>query len=91
MITAIGSTGMRPALDAIKGGNTRGTAVKAAKTDDTAKAAAPAPVADLVAAGAPIAVDKVESIKKGIANGTYKIDPHAIAAKMIADDLPTRI
>ena len=46
------------------------------------------PVADLAASGPPVDTDKVAAIRQAIANGSYSVDPKAIADKMIALDLP---
>lgn len=48
------------------------------------------PAAALAATGAPIDSDKVAAIRAAIANGSYAINPRAIAEKMIALDLPVR-
>jgi negative regulator of flagellin synthesis FlgM len=48
----------------------------------------PSTVAALAAKGAPIDTSRVAAIRAGIADGSYKVDPDAIAARMIADDLP---
>lgn len=40
------------------------------------------------AAAPPIDSAKVDRIKKAIATGTYKLDPDAVAERMIATDLP---
>ena len=50
--------------------------------------AAPSLVAALAEAGPPINSDKIEAIRQAIASGQYPIDAKAIAAKMIALDLP---
>ncbi len=44
-------------------------------------------VADLVGMGAPVDSDKVSEIRQAIAEGRYKVDPEAIAERMIAADL----
>jgi negative regulator of flagellin synthesis FlgM len=48
----------------------------------------PSTVATLAAQGAPIDVSRVAAIRAAIADGSYKVDPDAIAAKMIEVDLP---
>lgn len=50
--------------------------------------AAPSLVAALAEAGPPINSEKIEAIRQAIASGQYPIDAKAIAAKMIALDLP---
>jgi negative regulator of flagellin synthesis FlgM len=49
---------------------------------------APSLVAALAEAGPPINSEKIEAIRQAIASGQYPIDAKAIAAKMIALDLP---
>ena len=50
--------------------------------------AAPSLVAALAEAGPPINNEKIEAIRQAIASGQYPIDAKAIAARMIALDLP---
>jgi negative regulator of flagellin synthesis FlgM len=50
--------------------------------------AAPSLVAALAEAGPPIDSDKIAAIRQAIASGQYPLDAKAIAAKMIALDLP---
>ncbi|WP_340313840.1 flagellar biosynthesis anti-sigma factor FlgM [Rhizorhabdus argentea] len=54
----------------------------------TGAAATPSLVAALTEAGPPIDADKIRAIREAIAAGKYPIDAKAIAAKMIALDLP---
>ncbi|MBP8232212.1 flagellar biosynthesis anti-sigma factor FlgM [Rhizorhabdus sp.] len=49
---------------------------------------APSLVKALAEAGPPINSEKIEAIRQAIAAGQYPIDAKAIAAKMIALDLP---
>ncbi len=44
-------------------------------------------VADLVALGPPVENDKVSALRQAIAEGRYRVDPDAIAERMIAADL----
>jgi negative regulator of flagellin synthesis FlgM len=44
-------------------------------------------VSDLVSLGAPIETDKVAALRQAIAEGRYRVDPDAIADRMIAADL----
>ncbi|GLQ86805.1 flagellar biosynthesis anti-sigma factor FlgM [Dyella flagellata] len=37
-------------------------------------------------ANAPVDTQRVEQIKQALAAGTYKVDPHAIASKLVALD-----
>ncbi len=53
-----------------------------------ASAASPSLVVALAEAGPPINKEKIEAIRQAIASGQYPIDAKAIAAKMIALDLP---
>ena len=50
--------------------------------------ATPSLVATLASEGPPIDADKIAAIREAIAAGKYPIDAKAIAAKMIALDLP---
>lgn len=50
--------------------------------------ATPSLVAALAEAGPPINDEKIRAIRQAIASGQYPIDAKAIAAKMIALDLP---
>ncbi|QTH21899.1 flagellar biosynthesis anti-sigma factor FlgM [Rhizorhabdus wittichii] len=50
--------------------------------------AAPSLVAALAEAGPPVNSEKIAAIRQAIASGQYPIDAKAIAAKMIALDLP---
>ena len=88
MVSAIGSGGLGRTIQLQGEGVARGT--KAARTAATnaEPTALASPAAELAAAGAPIDVDRVAALKAAIANGTYKVDPDAIAARMIAMDLP---
>jgi negative regulator of flagellin synthesis FlgM len=43
-------------------------------------------VAALVAEGAPVDVTKVTAIRAAIADGSYAVDPEAIAARMIQSE-----
>jgi negative regulator of flagellin synthesis FlgM len=90
MISGIGSTGPQRMTDMLRTAGVKPGAA-AASASATEEAAAPAsPAAALAAEGAPIDTDKVTAIKAAIANGTYAIDPQAIADRMIALDLPPR-
>lgn len=48
----------------------------------------PSLVAALAEAGPPINAEKIEAIRQAIAAGQYPIDAKAVAARMIALDLP---
>ncbi len=87
MISGIGSAGPQRMMDMIRTGAAKPGA--AAVKTDAAEGGAPAtPAALLAAEGAPIDSDKVAAIKEALANGTYAINPRAIADSMIAQDLP---
>ena len=91
MITAIGPAGTPRPLDGPRADTLgRASAAKVASTDTEASAAVASPIAALVGEGAPIDFDKVARIKAGLADGTYKADPQAIAGAMMALDLPTK-
>lgn len=90
MITAVGLTGIARAIELR--GESVGKSEPAARIDQAgprATGSVTTPAAELVAQGAPIDSAKVDSIRTAIANGTYKIDAKAIAARMIETDLPT--
>lgn len=53
-----------------------------------ASATATSTVATMAALGAPVDASRVAAIRAGIADGSYKVDADAIAAKMIEIDLP---
>lgn len=55
---------------------------------ESSPVASPSLVAALAEAGPPINSEKIQAIRQAIASGAYPIDPKAIAAKMIALDLP---
>lgn len=50
--------------------------------------AAPNPAGDLAAAGPPVDAGRVAAIRAAIADGSYTVDPDAIAGRMIDLDLP---
>jgi negative regulator of flagellin synthesis FlgM len=56
---------------------------------DSTPVSSPSLVAALVEAGPPINDAKIRAIRQAIAAGQYPIDAKAIAAKMIALDLPS--
>ncbi|MDB5713251.1 MAG: flagellar biosynthesis anti-sigma factor FlgM [Sphingomonadales bacterium] len=63
-----------------------GTVTRAAQLDIQPQST----IAALAAKGAPIDTSRVAAIRAGIADGSYRVDPDAIAARMIEDDLPLR-
>ncbi|AGH48922.1 MULTISPECIES: flagellar biosynthesis anti-sigma factor FlgM [Sphingomonadales] len=65
-------------------------AVPATAPTEEAAAAATNPASALAAAGAPIDHARVQEIRAAIANGAYALEVKAIAARMIALDLPPR-
>ena len=62
--------------------------VDAVSTTSTSQASTSSLVAALAEAGPPINNEKIKAIREAIASGQYPIDAKAIAAKMIALDLP---
>jgi len=89
MISGIGATGIARAIDLRGDGIARNEPVAKVAAAGTEEASAPAsPAATLAAMGAPIDADKVAAIKARIADGSYHVDPQAIAQRMIALDLP---
>lgn len=90
MITGIGSIGTTRTVDVRSDAVARSTAPQAGTTDTTEAVETPtSPAAKLASLGAPVDSDKVASIRARIAAGTYAVDPEAIAAHMIALDLPS--
>jgi len=63
-------------------------AVTATDTASSTPVAAPSLVAALAESGPPVNNEKIAAIRQAIASGQYPIDVKAIAAKMIALDLP---
>lgn len=57
-------------------------------TSTETAAMAPSLVTALAEAGPPVNNEKIQAIRQAIASGQYPIDAKAIAAKMIALDLP---
>jgi negative regulator of flagellin synthesis FlgM len=89
MIDKIGNSVQAGIAQARLQGAGRSVSVAAAQAGQAGAAQAPAsPAAALAAEGAPVDTDKVARIRAAIAAGSYKVDPHAIADKMIALDLP---
>jgi len=62
--------------------------VGAVEAVDGAPVGAPSLVAALAEAGPPINSEKIDAIRQAIAAGRYPLDAKAIAAKMVALDLP---
>lgn len=62
--------------------------VDAISGSTSSHATTPSLVAALAEAGPPINDEKIKAIREAIASGQYPIDAKAIAAKMIALDLP---
>jgi negative regulator of flagellin synthesis FlgM len=92
MVTPIGSVGGNRPVDQLRVDVPKAGLAPAATTDaaPAAEAAPTNPAQAMAAQGAPIDAGKVAAIKAAIANGTYAIDPKAIADKMIALDLPAQ-
>jgi len=89
MISAIGSTGLARTVQLQGDAVARSEPVtRAAPSGSEAAKAQSTPAAEMAAQGAPVDMDKVAAIRAKIADGSYKVDPKAIADKMIAFDLP---
>jgi negative regulator of flagellin synthesis FlgM len=76
-------------------GNTRTNAAKPVTATAKVPSALPDPAvgptiaADMVVAlGPPVDMEKIAQIRTAIAEGRYNVDPEAIAAKMVDQDLP---
>ncbi len=86
MINGVGSSG--PArIGQLKDDKVVPLAPKA-PVESSIGAASPSLVVALAEAGPPISNEKIDAIRKAIAAGQYPIDAKAIAARMIALDLP---
>ena len=89
MIDKIGNSASAGIAQARLRGAGKSVAAAAVQASDTEAAQTPAsPAAALAAQGAPVDTDKVARIRAAIANGSYAVDPQAIAEKMFALDLP---
>lgn len=90
MITSMSANGAARAIEAPRTDRVKAGAAAAkvaASASDSASSVAN-PAAALAAQGAPIDAARVDAIRAKIAAGTYRIDPQAIAERMIAEDLP---
>lgn len=87
MINGVGSTSPTR-IGQIKDDKVTAAAPVGAITKVESEATTPSFVAALAAAGPPINQEKIQAIRKAIATGQYPLDAKAIAAKMIALDLP---
>ena len=86
MINPLASPGSSPLKVGKVAAVARTAPVKASAKAEAA--VAPTPAADLAAAGPPVDQSKVDRIKAGIANGSYKPDHDSIARRMVDQDLP---
>jgi len=90
MINGIGPTGL-PSTTRTDGVQRGGPAARVAPVNgDATEATHLSPAAELASSGPPVDVDKIAAIRAAIAEGRYPIDPDAIAASMIALDLPVK-
>ncbi|RJF94184.1 flagellar biosynthesis anti-sigma factor FlgM [Sphingomonas cavernae] len=64
-----------------------GTAAAGVETKPGAREAAGTAVSQMLADGPPVDSDRVAELRAKIADGSYTLDPRAIAEKMIALDL----
>ncbi len=87
MINGVGSVSPTR-IGQVKDDKVAAAAPAGAATTSGTNAATPSLVAALAEAGPPINSEKIEAIRQAIASGQYPIDAKAIAAKMIALDLP---
>ena len=51
------------------------------------KGAVSTTVSQITALGAPVDVDRVTALRNAIKGGSYRLDPQAVASKMIANDM----
>lgn len=88
MLNSIGSS-TSSAISAQRGAASKPGDVAGARADTAAASgqAVATTVGRLVAEGPPVETDRVAALRAAIRGGTYKADPDAIAAKMIATDL----
>lgn len=87
MINGVGSANPTR-IGQIKDEKVGATAPAAPVSNGKAASMTPSLVAALAEAGPPINDEKIKAIRQAIASGQYPIDAKAIAAKMIAIDLP---
>jgi len=90
MINSIGQQSLA-GLEAAKlrdAGKARATGGVTDSVSTTSAEPASSSVARMAAEGAPVDLERVGAIKAAIASGNYPVDPDAIAAKMLALDLP---
>lgn len=94
MINGIGPKGagrIDPGLaQGVQRGASGGPVAAVDAVEAAGEAVAANPARDLAAQGAPVDYAKVEQIRAAIANGAYALEVKAIAARMIALDLPPR-
>jgi negative regulator of flagellin synthesis FlgM len=89
MITAVGPNGIARAIELRGDAVARSEPVARTGTAASRGAATPkSPAAELAAQGAPVDTGRVAALRTAIANGSYTVDPKAIAERMIALDLP---
>ena len=92
MITPLGSAISAPVAPAKVGGTAKAApakAVSATSSSETSRVASPA--LTMAEAGPPVDAAKVARIKAGLADGSYKADPQAIARAMLVLDLAPRV
>jgi negative regulator of flagellin synthesis FlgM len=89
MIDGIGKSGAgRIELTRSPAGQAAAAAAPAGSPDASGRSASlGSMVSDLVALGPPVETDKVSALRQAIAEGRYRVDPDAIADRMIAADL----
>ncbi len=89
MINGIGvSTGSALGIGTTSTQRSEGAAkVKPSNAALEDKGAVSTTVSQITALGAPVDVDRVTALRQAIKSGQYRIDPQAIAGKMISTDM----
>lgn len=92
MVNGIGPTGGSGRVEGARPqGAQRGSAARAEAVRTAGEeAAVPQPASELASLGPPVSASAVSDLRARIAAGTYRVDPNAVAAKMIALDLPEK-
>jgi negative regulator of flagellin synthesis FlgM len=92
MVNSVGPTGSSGRIEGARPQGTQRSSAAAGtetvRTSGEEEPNVPSPASELASLGPPINNAKVDDLRARIAAGTYRVDPNAVAAKMIALDLP---